>query len=110
MSSPSRLEIKGESPFKQSGVYEAQIAITASPPSDVLIKEKQFTPLWKGIFHLKVKDGIFSETVGSPENPFPSSIAELDSLCIVVTDLFSSLYSVFVLPNPLRISESESSP
>ena len=27
MSSPSRLEIKGESPFKQSGVYEAQIAI-----------------------------------------------------------------------------------
>ena len=52
MSSPSRLEIKGESPFKQSGVYEAQIAIIDSQPSDDLIRKKQFTPLWKGTFHL----------------------------------------------------------
>ena len=68
VSSQSRVEIHGQAPFKQSGVYEAQIAITDSRPSDESIKTKQFPSLWKGNFHLQVKDGTFSETIGSPEN------------------------------------------
>ena len=91
MSSQSRVEIHGQAPFKQSGVYEAQIAITDSKPSDDSIRNKSFKSLWKGNFHLKVKDGMFSETIGNSENPFPSSIDNLDTIWIVVTDLFSSL-------------------
>ncbi len=34
VSSQSRIEIQGQAPFKQSGVYEAQIAVTDSKPSD----------------------------------------------------------------------------
>ena len=98
MSSQPRIEIQGQAPFKQSGVYEAQIAITDSKPSDDAIRNKQFSSLWRGNFHLRVKDGIFSETIGSPENPLPPSIANLDKIWIVVTDLFSSLHSVFDVP------------
>ena len=54
MSSQPRVEIQGQAPFKQSGVYEAQIAITDTKPSDDSIKTKQFSSLWKGTFHLKV--------------------------------------------------------
>ena len=92
VSSQSRIEIQGQAPFKQSGVYEAQIAITDSKPSDDSIKNKQFSSLWKGSFHLRVKDGVFSQTIGSAENPLPSSINNLDKIWIVVTDLFSSLH------------------
>ena len=98
MSSQSRLEIQGQSPFKQSGVYEAQIAITDSKPSDDAIRTKQFSSLWRGNFHLRVKDGLFSETIGTPSNPLPSSITNLDTIWIVVTDLFSSLHTVFDVP------------
>ena len=98
VSSQSRLEIQGQAPFKQSGVYEAQIAIVGSRPSDEQIKSKQFTSLWRGNFHLRVKDGVFSETIGAPENPIPSSGLELETIWIVVTDLFSSLHSVFDVP------------
>jgi integrin beta 3/collagen type V/XI/XXIV/XXVII alpha len=95
MSSHSRLEIHGRAPFKQPGVYEAQITITDTKPSDDTIRTKQFSSLWRGDVHLRVKDGMFSETIGSPENPLPSSIEQLDTIWIVVTDLFSSSYSVF---------------
>jgi hypothetical protein len=61
VSSQPRIEIQGQAPFKQSGVYEVQISITNTQPSDVEIKTKQFSPIWQGHFHLKVKDGIFSE-------------------------------------------------
>ena len=98
MSSQSRLEIQGQAPFKQSGIYEVQIAITDVRPSDDAIKTKQFSSIWRGNFHLRVKDGIFSETIGSPKNPLPPSIEELDKIWVVVTDLFSSLYSVFDIP------------
>ena len=70
MSSQSRLEIQGQAPFKQPGIYEAQIAITDEKPSDNAIKTKQFPTLWKGNFHLRVKDGIFSETIGSSKIHF----------------------------------------
>ena len=95
MSSQPRIEIQGQAPFKQSGVYEAQISITNVKPSDDEIRTKQFSSIWQGNFHLKVKDGIFSETIGDSKNPIPSSVDELDTIWIIVTDLFSSLHSVF---------------
>ena len=95
MSSQPRIEIQGQAPFKQSGVYEAQISITNVKPSDDELRSKQFSSIWQGNFHLKVKDGIFSETIGNSKNPLPSSVDELDTIWIVVSDLFSSLYSVF---------------
>ena len=98
MSTQPRLDIRGQAPFKQSGVYEAQIAITDSKPSDDAIRTKQFQFLWRGSFHLRVRDGLFSETIGSESNPLPSSIANLDKIWIVVTDLFSSLHTVFEVP------------
>ncbi len=95
MSSQPRIEIQGQAPFKQSGVYEAQISITNTKPSDDEIKTKQFSPLWQDHFHLKVKDGIFSEIIGDSKNPLPSSINDVDTIWVIVNDLFSSLYSVF---------------
>ena len=95
MSSQPRIEIRGQSPFKQSGVYEAQISLIDVKPSDDQIRGKTFSPLWKGNFHLRVKDGIFSEVVGNSENPLPKSIDNVDVVWVVVNDLFSSLYSVF---------------
>jgi hypothetical protein len=52
VSSQPRLEIQGPSPFKQSGVYEAQIVVTDSKPSDDEIRTKQFSSLWSGNFIL----------------------------------------------------------
>ena len=95
MSSRPRLEVQGQAPFKQSGIYEVQIFIVDSKPSVDQIRNKQFSSLWKGHFHLRVKDGIFIEMLGSDENPIPSSVYDLDSVWIVVADLFSSLYSTF---------------
>ena len=69
MSSQPRIEIQGQSPFKQSGVYEAQISLIDVKPSDDQIRGKTFSPLWQGNFHLRVKDGIFSEVVGDSKNP-----------------------------------------
>ena len=71
MSSQPRIEIQGQAPFKQSGVYEAQISITDVRPSDDDIRSKQFSSIWQGNFHLKVKDGIFSEIIGNSKNPTP---------------------------------------
>ena len=94
MSSQPRIEIQGQAPFKQSGVYEAQISLIDVKPSDDEIRRKTFSPLWKGNFHLKVKDGIFSEVVGDSKNPLPESINDVDVIWVVVNDLFSSLYSL----------------
>ena len=83
MSTQSRLQVQGNSPFKQSGVYEVQISISNDKPSDNDIKTKKFPTLWKDNVHLRVKDGIFSETLGSSNNPLPSSIEQLDKIWIV---------------------------
>jgi len=64
VSSQPRIEIQGQAPFKQSGVYEAQISVLDTRPSDEQLRSKKFTPLWQGNFHLKVKDGVFSEIIG----------------------------------------------
>ena len=112
MSSQSRITIRGQAPFKQSGVYEAQIIISDSKPSEDAIKTKQFVSLWRGNFHLRVNNGIFSETIGSVDNPLPSSIGQLDSIWIIVVDLFSSLHSVFNVPlaNSSRPKKDETIP
>ena len=108
MSSQPRIEIQGQAPFKQSGVYEAQISITTVKPSDAEIRSKQFSSIWQGNFHLKVKDGVFSETIGDSKNPLPSSVDELDTIWIIVNDLFSSLYSIFdvTLRTPPKTTDS----
>ena len=98
MSSQPRIEIQGQAPFKQPGVYEAQISITDVRPSDDEIRTKKFTSIWQGNFHLRVKDGVFSETIGDSKNPLPSSVNDLNTIWVVVNDLFSSLYSVFDVP------------
>ena len=90
-----RLEVQGKAPFRQSGVYEVEISIADSRPSDENLRNKQFSSLWQANFHLRVKDGMFAETLGSNENPIPSSVYDLDSIWVIVTDLFSSLHSVF---------------
>ena len=95
MSSQPRIEIQGQAPFKQSGVYEAQISVLDTRPSDEQLRSKKFTPLWQGNFHLKVKDGVFSEIIGDSKNPLPTSVDNLNSIWVVVSDLFSSVYSIF---------------
>ena len=78
MSSQPRIEIQGQAPFKQSGVYEAQISVFDTRPSDDELRLKKFNPLWQGNFHLKVKDGIFSEIIGDAKNPLPASVDDLN--------------------------------
>jgi len=114
VSSQPRIEIQGQAPFKQSGVYEVQISITNVKPSVDEIQTKKFSSIWQGDFHLQVKDGIFSETIGDSKNPLPSSVNDLNTIWVVVSDLFSSLYSVFDVPlrktsdkiTPTKVKES----
>ena len=67
------INIIGKSPFgASSGVYEAQIAITADKPSNESIEAQTFDSLWKDDFHLNVSKGNFSEFIidFSKEMPF----------------------------------------
>ena len=90
-----RLEVSGAAPFKQSGVYEVQISISARLPQAEEIASKRFTTLWQDRFHLHVKDSKFTQILGSDSNPIPNSVLELPSIWIIVSDQFSSLHSVF---------------
>ena len=90
------INITGKSPFGgSSGVYEAKIAITADKPSKESIGDQTFDSLWKGDFHLKVSKGNFSETLGSNSNPIPDTVFKLDSVWIIVKDLFSPVHTAF---------------
>ena len=90
------LEIRGVSPFRlSSGVFEVQIAICDSPPSDDEIAKKSFSSLWKDTFHLRVKDKKFDQVLGSEKNPLPESLFQRSSVWIVVSDQFSSIHTVF---------------
>ena len=109
MSVDSKMDIRGQAPFKQSGVYEVQISIVNSKPTDDQIKTKQFSSLWKGNYHLRVKDGLFSETLGSSENPIPESVKNSDKIWVIVSDLFSSLSSTIEIELEGR-SRKESEP
>ncbi|MGI0089818.1 MAG: collagen-like protein, partial [Nitrosopumilaceae archaeon] len=91
-----KIEIEGISPFKlPSGVFEVQIAICESRPSDEEIAKKSFSFLWKDNFHLRVKDKKFSQVLGSDKNPLPESIFQRSSVWIVITDQFSPIHTVF---------------
>ena len=70
----SKLNVEGPAPFKEAGVYEVQISIVREKPSEDEIKNKTFSTLWSGNFHLRVKNGSFTETLGSGDNPIPESV------------------------------------
>src|SRR3990170_5905985 len=96
MSSSRKMEIEGISPFKlPSGVFEVQIALCDSPPAAQEITKKSFQSIWKENFHLRVKDKKFNLVLGSDKNPIPDFIFDRNSIWIVLTDQFSSTYSVF---------------
>ena len=89
------INITGKSPFGgSSGVYEVKIAITADKPTKESIDD-QIDSLWEGDFHLKVSKGNFSETLGSGSNPIPDTVFRLDSIWIIVKDLFSPVHTAF---------------
>jgi len=90
------IDIRGKSPFGgSSGVYEVQIIISADKPDEGSIDSKAFHSLWKDDFHLKVSKGNFSETLGSSSNPIPDAIFRLDSIWVIVKDLFSPIHTTF---------------
>ena len=90
-----RIDVIGEAPFKQSGVYEVEISICDSPPSAEAIGTKKFPSLWHDRFHLHVKDSKFTQTLGSSANPIPDSVFQLSAIWIIVSDQFSSLHTIF---------------
>jgi len=104
----SKLNVEGPAPFKEAGVYEVQISIVGEKPSEDEIKDKTFSSLWSGNFHLRIKKGSFTETLGSADNPIPESVYAYDKIWIIVNDLLSSLYSVFDvdLETPLKETKS----
>ncbi|KAG2479508.1 MAG: hypothetical protein NPMRth3_1150001, partial [Nitrosopumilales archaeon] len=83
MASSRRLDIQGSAPFKQSGVYEVQISICEKFPSEASITSKSFDKIWSANFHLRIKDGQFSESLGSDSNPIPDSVFDLNTVWIV---------------------------
>ena len=91
-----KIEISGHSPFDiSSGVFEVQIAISETKPSEDSIKTKTFDSIWKDNFHLRVNQGKFSETCGTDSNPIPNSVFSKKSVWIIVTDQFSDIHSLF---------------
>jgi integrin beta 3/collagen type V/XI/XXIV/XXVII alpha len=74
----SKLDVEGNAPFRESGVYEVQISIVSERPSEDQLKNKTFSSLWSGNFHLRVRNGTFSETLGSSDNPIPESVFLLE--------------------------------
>ena len=100
MASDHHFLISGNAPFSQDGIFEVELAISESKPSDTEIKTKSFSSIWKQNFHLKVKNGRFQETIGSHENPLPDSISSFSKIWIVVTDQFSSLGGSFEFDIP----------
>jgi len=90
-----KLEVQGSAPFNQTGTYEVQIAICEQKPAEATINSKSFQSIWKDDFHLRVKAGQFTETLGSDKNPIPDLVFDLEKIWIVVIDRFSTLHSVF---------------
>jgi len=97
VSSNPKLEVNGPAPFKQAGVYEVQIFITDKKPGDESVAKRSFNVLWKDSFHLRVRNGTFTQVLGSAENPLPDSVLKSPSVWVVVVDQFLSLHSSFEL-------------
>ena len=88
--------MSGPSPFGSStGVFEAEIFITANKPSDDNIRNQTFDSLWKDTFHLTASNGGFSEILGSDSNPISANVFKHDSVWIIVKDQFSSSHVSF---------------
>ena len=101
MGSFLHFEVTGESPYPQkSGIFEVEVSITDKKPSSSEIENKSFSSIWKGNFHLNVKNGFFVETLGSETNPLPESITSFTNLWIVVTDQFAPIGSLFEFEVP----------
>ena len=93
----SKLDVEGPAPFKESGVYEAQISILGERPSDEEIKNKSFFAVWSDNYHLLVKNDTFNVTLGFGDNPIPESVYTFEKVWIIVNDLLSTRYSIFEL-------------
>ena len=88
--------MSGPSPFgSSSGVFEAEIFITANKPSDDNISNQTFDSLWKDTFHLTASNGAFFEILGSDSNPIPDNVFKHDSVWIIVKDQFSPSHVSF---------------
>ena len=105
-----KIEISGQSPFgTSSGVFEAEISITANKPSDDSINNKTFDSLWKDTFHLIASTGSFSEILGTDSNPIPDNVFKRDSVWIIVQDQFSSSHTSFELNISKNVEQEVSS-
>ena len=101
--------VEGESPYKEDGTYEAEIAISQDKPSVSEIQHRTFSALWKQDLHMRVRNGRFMESLGSAENPIPEHVRQVDVVWIVITDHFSSagVALEFKIPEYLKITEPE---
>ncbi|MCY3853754.1 MAG: hypothetical protein OXF77_00575, partial [Thaumarchaeota archaeon] len=98
------IKIHGISPFKQkSGIFEVVICITNKKVTDIDIKSNNYDYLWNDNFHLKVKNAVFTEILGSANNPLPSILFSYSDLWIIISDLFSSVCSIF----EVKLSKNE---
>ena len=106
---PKKIEVSGPSPFGSStGVFEAEIFITANKPSDDSISNQTFDSLWKDTFHLTASNGGFSEILGSDNNPIPANVFKHDSVWIIVKDQFSSSHVSFEFSISEKIKDIKS--
>jgi len=105
-----KINVSGPSPFgPSSGVFEAEIFITADKPSDDNIDNQTFDSLWKDTFHLTVSNGSFFETLGSDSNPLPDNVFKHDLVWIIVKDQFSASHISFKFSISGKIENKESS-
>ncbi len=105
-----KIEVSGPSPFgSSSGVFEAEIFITATKPSDDNISNQKFDSLWKDTFHLTASNGGFFETLGSDNNPIPDKVFRYDSVWIIVKDQFSASHVLFEFDVSEKVKNIESS-
>ena len=95
--------VSGNAPFNQDGIFEVELSITEAKPTESEIKTKSFSSIWKEKFHLKVKNRMFQETLGSSDNPLPDSISSFSKVWIVVLDQLSPVGSSFEFAVPESI-------
>ncbi len=95
-----QIPVRGPAPFKNPGIYETTIHVVGSEPDGLDIISGKISSLWKQDFHLSITDGMYSEVLGSPENPLPKGVLALKKVWIVAVDQFSPLFSVFDVDVP----------